>query len=381
MSVLSAIFWLCAAVIAYALFVYPLLSVLLAVGRRSRTTLNESHQPNVSFIIAAYNEERAIAEKLEQTLRLDYPREKLEIIVASDGSKDRTDDIVRTFAGPGVRLFRCDDRLGKTHTLNGAVAAATGEIIIFSDATGVFSPNSIRALVAHFADPTIGCVAGRVAYRYGKDTTSSGFRFYQRVAVAVRRAESVWGSETSVSGAIHAMRRSLYRPSNPAFSLDVINPVHTVAAGQRVAYEYDAVCWEESRTRLADEFRVRVRIGVRATSMIPYITRTLLSPPRWAYLWQMVSHKFLRWWLWLPLLMAFVSNALLVTHGRLYQGLFGLQLLGYGLGLFALFASTQKWRVPGLSGLTLFVVGNAAMAVGAVKAIFGQRMPKWEPVR
>lgn len=373
-------FWISAAFVAYTLLGYPLIALLLAgFGRRS--VRSAEFTPSVSFIIAAYNEEAVLAEKIRQTLVLDYPAEKLEILVASDGSTDRTDEIALSFADRGVKLFRSNDRRGKTHTLNGAVAAATGEIIVFSDATGVFSPNAIRLLVSHFADSAVGCVGGRVTYRYGADATSKGFSLYQRFAVAVRSAESAWGSETSVSGSIHAIRRDLYRPSDPAFSLDVIDPVHTVAAGRRVLYERDAISLEESRTRPRDEFRARVRIAVRGISMVPYVLRMLLWPPRPTYLFQMVSHKFFRWWLWLFLLVLFMSSALLAPLGGFYMWAFLVQAAAYACGVIALLSAFAGIRLPGLSTLSLFVLGNSAMAVGAIKALFGHRMPKWEPVR
>ncbi len=373
-------FWISAAFVAYTLLGYPLFALLLAgFGRRS--VRSAEFTPSVSFIIAAYNEEAVLAEKIRQTLVLDYPAEKLEILVASDGSTDRTDEIAISFADRGVKLFRSNDRRGKTHTLNGAVAAATGEIIVFSDATGVFSPNAIRLLVSHFADSAVGCVGGRVTYRYGADATSKGFSLYQRFAVAVRSAESAWGSETSVSGSIHAIRRELYRPSDPAFSLDVIDPVHTVAAGYRVLYERDAIALEESRTRPGDEFRARVRIAVRGISMVPYVLQMLLWPPRPTYLFQMVSHKFFRWWLWLFLLVLFMSSALLAPLGGFYMWAFLVQAAAYACGVIALLSAFAGIRLPGLSTLSLFVLGNSAMAVGAIKALLGHRMPKWEPIR
>jgi len=380
MTIMHWLFWIATALVVYTLLGYPVIALLLA-GLVRGSVRSAEFAPSVSFIIAAYNEEAVLAEKIRQTLALDYPAEKLEIMVASDGSTDRTDEIARSFADRGVKLFRSNDRRGKTHTLNGAVAAASGGIIVFSDATGIFSPNAIRLLVSHFADPAVGCVGGRVAYRYAADATSKGFSFYQRFAVAVRAAESAWGSETSVSGSIHAIRRDLYRPSDPAFSLDVIDPVHTVAAGRRVLYERDAISLEESRTHPRDEFRARVRIAVRGISMVPYILRMLLWPPRPTYLFQMISHKFFRWWLWFFLLVLFVSSALMAPRGGLYMWAFVVQATVYACGITALLSAFAGIRLPGLSTLSLFVLGNAAMAVGAIKALFGHRMPKWEPVR
>lgn len=376
------VFGLSVALVAYTMLIYPALAVLLAaIIRRSIRRGENADSPTVCFIIAAYNEEAVIAGKIEQTLKLDYPRDRLEIVVASDGSTDRTDAIVREYADRGVRLFRCEDRLGKTHTLNGAVASATADVIVFSDATGQFSPNAIRTLASYFADPCVGCVTGRVAYSYGSDVTSRGFRAYQRFAVAVRQAESAWGNETSVSGSIHAMRRALYRAADPAFSLDVINAVHTVAAGQRVLYEREAVSLEESRTRLQDEFNVRVRIAVRGTTMAPYILRTLSRPFRPLYLFQMISHKFFRWWLWAFLLAALVSHAVLAIQGGWYGWTFAVHAAAYAVAGIALLAGLRNIRLPWLSGPSLFLLGNIGMAIGAIRALRGHRMPRWEPIR
>ncbi len=378
--IVEAAFWFSLGVILYTLVGYPLLTLVLAAIVRRRVD-KQPITPRVSLIIAAYNEEAVIADKIQRSLELDYPIDRLEIIVASDGSTDRTDDIVRSFAGRGVKLFRHEGRGGKTQTLNAAVPTATGDIVVFSDATGIYNPEAIRELAANFNDPTVGCVTGRVAYRYGDDATSQGFKGYQRIAVAIRRAESRFGSQTSVSGSIHAIRRSLYRPANPAFSLDVIDAVHTVVQGRRVVYENNAVSLEQSRSSPWDEFRCRVRISVRTTSMIPYLLTQLLKHRRVGYAFQMISHKILRWWLWLLLALALASNLALIGHARIYIILAVLQVAAYASAIAGLLAGRLRVRVPGISMLALFLLGNIALCVGSFKAMLGKRMGAWEPVR
>lgn len=380
MCVAEIIFWTSIAACAYTLFIYPLLTLLLAAIVRKRVDKGPI-TPRVSFIIAAYNEEEVIERKIEQTLALDYPAEKLEVVVASDGSTDRTDEIVQSFADRNVRLFRTEGRLGKTATLNQAVGVATGEILIFSDATGIYNEGAVREMVANFNDPSIGCVTGRVTYRYGEDVNSSGFQAYQRIAVAIRRAESRFGSQTSVSGSIHAMRCALYKASPAAFSLDVIDAVHTVCQGYRVVYENDATSLEESRQTLAEEFRCRVRIGVRGTSMVPYVFRQLLGHGRLVYLLQMISHKIFRWWLWFFLAAALVSNLALVGQSLFYTTVAGMQILFYGIAALGIFLSGRGIRLPMVSTASFFVMGNTAMAVGAFKCLAGRRMARWEPAR
>lgn len=368
--------------VAYALVVYPAISLGMGLLSSLRPRLRKGDvTPTLSVIVSAYNEEAVIHEKIAATLALDYPRDRIEVIVASDGSTDRTDEIVKTFGDPRVRLFRSEGRLGKTAALNGAVEIASGEILVFSDATGEFSPGALRALAANFADPRVGCVAGRVAYRYGEDRTSQGFRGYQRIAVAIRRAENAFGDQTSVSGSIHAMRRELFRPGVPGFSMDVIDALHTVLQGRRVVYEYDAVSLEDSRTRTRDEWRARVRISVRNNSMTPYIVRELVRHRRWRFAFQMLSHKLLRWWLWLPLSVAFVSSLALAGEHWAYALLAAGQVAFYAVALLGLVAGR---RLPGqriAAFAAFFVMGNAAACVGTLTALAGAQRAAWEPIR
>lgn len=377
---MEVIFWISLALVVYTLIGYPLTANLLAIVAK-RNVRKQYIEPRLSFIIAAYNEEASIAEKLDQTLALDYPPDRLEIIVADDGSSDRTPDIVRSYADRGVIHFRSEHRAGKTDCLNRAAAIATGEILVFSDATGVFDSRSLREMAANFADPEVGCVSGRVAYRYGKDLTSGGFRVYQRVVVGVRRAEGAFGSVTSVSGAIHAVRASVFRPADPAFTQDLADAIHTVVQGYRVAYEYDAVAWEESRASLRTEFESRIRICVREHTMLSFMIGSLVRAKRWLYLFQLFSHKFLRWWLWGPLVLLLLSSLALSTTSPLYAAAATLQILFYLGALAAIGLERAGKRIPGTSPLAFFVAGNAAMCVGLFRWIRKGAMPTWNPIR
>jgi cellulose synthase/poly-beta-1,6-N-acetylglucosamine synthase-like glycosyltransferase len=380
MGAVEVAFWCSAFLIAYTLVGYPLIALLWgSISRRDPEKAELT--PTMTLIIAAYNEEDAIAEKIEQSLALDYPEEKLEILVADDGSTDRTTEIVRSFSERGVRLHRSEGRVGKTATLNTAASDACGEILVFSDATTVYTSDSLRKLAANFADPSVGCVGGRVAYHYGEDVASSGFRSYQGFAVGVRRAEGRFGSTTSVSGAIHALRKELFRPAAAEFTPDLSNPVHTVVQGHRVIYENDAVGVEESRTRLRDEYQARIRNSVLQNSMLGYIVSELISSRRFAYLFQMVSHKFLRWWLGPLLLLALLTNLILIPHGTLYVLLGVLQLAVLSLAVVAVVTEGSERKIPGASSLAFFLVGNAGMCVGIFRWLRSGGMKTWEPIR
>ena len=170
------LFWVCLAVLGYTYVGFPLL-VLLVSLIRARTTKRGPLEPTISVIITAYNEERDLTAKLENTLALDYPASKLEIIVASDHSTDRTDEIVREFGDRGVKLWRQPERLGKTAAQNAAVEIATGEVILFSDATTCYEPNVLRVMMPNFADESVGCVAGRLG-RAGSRARNWSPRFW-----------------------------------------------------------------------------------------------------------------------------------------------------------------------------------------------------------
>src|SRR5437870_111415 len=174
----EVVFWTCALLLGYTYAGYPLL-LAVASQLRSRPVRRADWIPTVSVIITAYNEEQALAAKLANTLMLDYPKEKLEIIVASDCSTDRTDAIAREFAPLGVRLHRQPQRLGKTAAQNAAVELARGEILLFSDATTLYRPDVLRAMMPDFADPTVGCVAGQLLYvELARSSIGRGARSY-----------------------------------------------------------------------------------------------------------------------------------------------------------------------------------------------------------
>jgi cellulose synthase/poly-beta-1,6-N-acetylglucosamine synthase-like glycosyltransferase len=311
------------------MFVYPLLMYVISKVYRKRF-VQDDIEPAVTQIIAAYNEEKAIAGKLENSLSIEYPADKLEIIVASDSSSDRTDEIVRSFADRGVRLVRCEGNKGKSPTLNMAAEHATGEILAFSDATGLWSKDSIRSMARHYADPRVGCVSGWVSYEYDESATAEGFGLYQRFVMALRRAEASFGSGFNAPGSIHSIRKSVYLPLPDATFGDMVDPFHTAMQGYRTTHEDRAISMEESRTNLADEWAARLRICLRAWTFMFYALARfpLIKSP--LYCFQVTSHKFLRWLVGPFMLPIFVLNACLLSTHLIYQVLFGCQILYYG---------------------------------------------------
>ena len=380
MKALEIALWALIGSALYSLCVYPLLILLISRFWR-RHFVRQPIRPPVSLIISAFNEEAAIGAKLENSLALDYPRDRMEIIVASDGSTDRTDDIVRGFADRGVRLFRCEGGMGKTAVSNLAAGAASGEILVFSDATGIWNRDAVAEMASHFADPRVGCVSGRVGYRYDASPASRGFGAYQRYVLALRRAEAALGSGFNASGSIHAVRRSVFRPGPHDTFSDMVDPLHAAMQGFRTTFAENAISMEKSRSRVADEFHARLRIALHAWRFLAYALPRLPILRSPAYCVQMISHKFLRWLVGpsLPLILAL--NVALLGYRPIYRYLLLGQILYYALTLVGLLQGRRRIRLPGLAALVFFNATNVAYLTSLLRFLRGERMKRWVPSR
>jgi cellulose synthase/poly-beta-1,6-N-acetylglucosamine synthase-like glycosyltransferase len=217
--------------------------------------------PNVTVLITAYNEEKDIRAKLENTLLIDYPQEKLEILVASDGSTDKTDEIVREFSARGVKLFHQKGRVGKTVTQNNAVEQSSGEIILFSDATTMYRHNVLQEILPNFADQTVGCVAGKLIY---VDSTKSGVghgaKSYWNYETFIKESESRACSLIGASGCLYAVQKSAYKPMYPEACSDFLIATVLYEQGLRTIYEPKAICTEETNKNTGKEMQMRVRV-------------------------------------------------------------------------------------------------------------------------
>ncbi len=288
-------FWLSAAALGYTYAGYPWL--LLIMSRlRPREVRRADFTPAVTVIVTAYNEERDLAAKLENTLALDYPRELLEIIVASDCSSDRTDEIAQGYAERGVRLVRQPQRLGKTAAQNMAVAEARGEIILFSDATSLYEQDVLRVMMPSFADPAVGCVAGRLIYVDPDDSRiGRGARSYWGYETFLKEHESRISSLIGASGCLYAVRRSAYVPLYAEACSDFIIATKMVEQNLRAVYEPAAVCTEETNRRSDKELKMRVRVIAQTLTDL-WRHRAMMNPFRSGfYAVQLLSHKVMRY--------------------------------------------------------------------------------------
>ena len=378
---IEIVFFSSVALVVYAYLGYPI--IIFALSRMLGRPVRRSEiTPAVSVIIAAHNEEKDIGAKIENTLSLDYPREKLEVVVASDCSSDRTDEIVRSYADRGVKLHRQPERLGKTVAQNEAVKVSSGEVLVFSDATTVYEHKALRNIVRGFGDPEVGCVAGRLEYVDSKTScVGGGCRSYWSYEGFLRKCESHLGSLIGVSGCLYAVRRSSYSRMALDMSSDFVIALETRLQGLRTVFDEDAVAFEETNHRGRDEFRMRVRVIEQTLSALHRYRELLDYRKHGLFAFQAISHKALRYATAFFLLCAFVSNLLLIGESFGFLMLFSAQVVFYLAAAIGWCCDRIGVRAGPLMIPFYFALTNAASLLGFLKFMRGEAHLVWEPLR
>jgi cellulose synthase/poly-beta-1,6-N-acetylglucosamine synthase-like glycosyltransferase len=369
---------------------YPLVITAVAAWKRWRaddppefSEPDEKDWPTVSFIIAAFNEDASIRAKIENTLAINYPSKLLEVIVASDGSTDGTNILVSTHTDPRVRLVGNPENRGKTATTNLAVEEARGEVVVFSDATGMYNEDSLKHLIGNLmADDSLGAVAGRVTYSYQNSATAKGFRLYQRWVVAQRNADHIVHTETSVSGSIHALWRKLWKPAPDHLSYDMVVPAMMALQGKRTGYAPDATSAEVSRNTAAEEFKARTRIAIRAFGFLAWLGQQPRRAEASSYLLQLFYQKILRWVTPVLLITALLAHEVVaLQEGGLALTLLIIHATLHIAGLSLVLLDHLKIKVPGTGPILLFYTTVLAFLLGFFRFLRGHQMAKWTPDR
>ncbi len=355
MLLLNVIFFVCAALTVYHYIVYPAIVILLARAAGKPVPPREPAEadwPTLTVVIAAYNEERVIHDKLLNTLSLDYPAGKLEVVVAADGSSDGTQKIAAQFADRGVRVLHDPQRRGKTSALNRALAVARGDIVVFSDANNLFNTDALRKLVRHFSDPEVGGVCGLKQIFESADRESAvGDGLYWKYESAIKMAESRLGSITNADGEIFAIRRALYRPLDERLiNDDAAITFELVRSRHRVLYEPLARSYEQASITIEDDFNVKVRMVSGGFQTLQHYWRFLV-PPRGAFAFAFFSHKILRWTAPELLMAMLASSAILAATGSTFY----MAMLAMQLAFYLLAAAGWLLRKRGPLALPLYV--------------------------
>jgi len=335
---MKIVFWLSLSFILYTYFGYPILVAVLAALKNKRVK-KKLITPKVSLLIAAYNEESVIENKIENSLKLDYPKDSLEIVVVSDGSTDGTNRIVKEYARQGIILHQYPSNAGKVNALNKSVPEAKGEILIFTDASSMLTRDSIKELAANFADSSVGCVTGRYKVIKKREAALGEEEdFYWKYETFIKEKETRIGSILGAHGALYAIRKELYpSPEGGVINDDYWLPIEIIKKGYRTIYEPGAISSEAAEKM--EGFARRLRIAVGDYQQLSLL-KGLFKPFRGWMIFQFFSHKILRLAVPWFLIILLVSN--LFLRGGVYLVFLSFQLVFYGLAFWGIKASFRK---------------------------------------
>lgn len=383
------VFWLisflvCCAVVLYNYAGYAVIARLITPRTAPLPEPGDEQLPGVSFIVAAYNEQDCIAEKIANCLELDYPREKIEFLFISDGSTDRTEAIVRSH--PAIRSLHKPQRQGKSAALNRAVGEATEEILICTDANTILNRDAIRKIVRHYQDPTIGGVAGekKVLTSTGSDEVGQAEGLYWKYESFLKKVDAACYSVVGAAGELFSYRRNLYEPIASNVILDdFVSSMKVTQRGYRIAYEPGACAMELPSFSITDEQKRKVRIaagGFQSIGMLKGLF-AFWRHPRLSFLY--ISHRVLRWAVSpFCLIGAFLAGGMLAIRGAglFYTLLFIGQCCFYGLAALAAFRpSFRKLKPAKLAYYFAFM--NYCAILGFFRYLKGSQSAAWEKVR
>ena len=373
---IETVFWVSVGFVFYAYAGYPLLLMLIGVAR-NRPVKKGPYRPTVSFIITAYNEEKRICEKLLNTLRQDYPRELLDLVVASDCSTDGTDALVRSFESSGIRLVRSDTKGGKEAAQKLAVGSTSGDILVFSDTATMLEPTAITTIVRNFSDPTVGCVSS-VDRFIDTDGSVGGEGAYVRYEMLLRQLETRVNTLVGLSGSFFAARRSVCRNWAPDLQSDFNTLLNSVRSGLRGVADPESVGFYKNLSDQKKEYERKVRTIVRGISVLMR-SLSLLNPFRYhLFAWQLFSHKLCRWLVPFAMIAALVANAVLASSSLLFQGTLVAQVVFYAVAL--AYLATQRLPSVGMLRIpSFFVMVNLSILDAWIRYFRGERIVSWSP--
>jgi poly-beta-1,6-N-acetyl-D-glucosamine synthase len=380
------LFWTCCFIVFYNYAGYPVLLLIINKFRKKpRAKDDPAFFPSVSFIVAAYNEEDCIEKKILNSLKQDYPSDKIEFIFITDGSTDKTMEIILQYGS--VRLLHLDQRQGKSAALNRAVKAARNEVLIFSDANTLLNTQATRKITRHYADPKVGGVAGEkkvLTVDGGRDEVGASEGLYWKYESYLKQLDSDFYSVVGAAGELFSLRKSLFEPVGDQVILDdFVISMKVTLRGSRIVYEPKAYAMELPSFSMGDEQKRKVRIaagGFQAMSILGLAP--FLLKPRLFFLY--FSHRVLRWTLSpLSLLLAFVANLVLVlsTESYAYKAIFALQAIFYTMALVAGIVTTRNPFFKLFKLCYYFVFMNVSVVQGFFRFLRGRQPSAWEKAR
>ena len=360
---------------------YPILLFLIANLFSNKREVDTKYCPKITMLVAAYNEESNILKKIENFTHINYPKNKMELIIGSDGSNDKTNEIITDNASEQIRPILYSNRRGKAAVLNDIVQKAQGDILIFSDANTIYDKHAINKLVCYFSDKNIGGVCGRlVLLNPNSNLGGKGEQLYWNYENFLKRYEGKFKTVLGANGAIYALRKDLYQrlPEDKVIMDDFILPLKAVEQGYDVIYDAKAFAEETTSPDVKGEFQRKVRIGAANYNAIKEIKK-LLNPRRGFVAFGLWSHKILRWFIPFLLIIFFVTNLFLLSHIH-YIVFMCLQILFYLIALLGYFLNNSKYSLRILFYPFYFCTINLALAIGFYKFLTQSQKPAWKRV-
>lgn len=374
---ISLFFWIAIAVVLYTYLGYPLILWLIGIVKHKPIKKTDV-TPRISVIIPVYNEEKAVGEKIENTLASDYPKEAMEIIVVSDCSTDATDSIVSEYISRGIKFLRLPVRKGKTIAQNCAIRQAKGDILIFTDASTRISCDGFKRLVRNFADGTVGCVSSEDHILAVSGNKGEGL--YVKYEMFIRRLENKISSLVGVSGSFYAIRKELCSFLPETVTRDFAAPLEIVKQGYRTVNDPEVYGCMGTVISEKDEFKRKVRTIIGGLTVLFYF-RELLNPFAYRlFSFQLLSHKLLRWSIPFFLVLILFTSGWLSLQGSSYKVIFLLQIISYILALTGLFPFARR-RFKAIRIPWFFIMTNIATFIAWIKYLRGIKISAWEPSR
>jgi glycosyltransferase involved in cell wall biosynthesis len=377
MSLPEAVFAGSVLLVFHAYLGYPLTLSIIGMFRRKAVRKGKC-EPRVTLIITAYNEEKRIGRKIENTLALRYPKGKIQVLIASDGSTDRTNDIARSFNAQGIELLLLPERKGKENAQKEAVRAATGDILVFTDVATILEPHGIEQIVSNFADPSVGCVSSEDRL-IGENGKPGGEGFYVRYEMWLRRLESTVNSLIGLSGSFFAARKEVCADFSGDMQSDFRTLLSCAGMGLRGVSDPEVLGFYRDISDRSREFDRKVRTVLRGLTVFFQHVEFLNVFRYGLFSYQYFCHKLLRWSVPVFLGTAFLANLMLAPNSPLYFGLILVQLSFYGLGIWGwrrgeATVSGNLVKIP-----AYFVTVNASIAVAWWRYLRRQRIVMWTP--
>lgn len=374
------IFWFLVFLILYSYFGYLLVLIILGIIFKKETKKGEI-TPSISLLISVYNEEKIIQKKIENSLELDYPKDKIEIIIASE-SDDQTNQIIKRCKDKRIKLFIYPQREGKQYTIYRTIPRCRGEIIVFTDTNGLFKKDAIKKLVRNFVDAKIGCVSGQLKYVDSEKTSigeSEGI--YWKYEIFIKSLESKIQSVLGVNGSIYAIRKKLYSPLSKYRGDDFDLPIRIAQQGYGVVLESEAISTEEIYPETIKEFKRKVVIIGWHFRGALILLKNSFKKNQLLLIFQLISHKILRWLVGFFLIFIFISNLFLLKT-TFYSFIFIGQIIFYSLAFLGYLYDKKGKKINRLINIIYyFCVINMAGLIGVIKAVFNKQKPTWKKMR